>query len=76
MNSNQQIDLRTQPPIKCENCGGQLFREVIVLKKVSRLLTGHSDDTIAPLSTYICDDCGYVNKDLDFREKEKNDDSK
>lgn len=72
MNNNQQIDLRKQPAVRCENCDGQVFREVVVLKKVSRLLTGHSDDTIAPLSTYVCDSCGHFNKDLDYTEKKIN----
>lgn len=67
--NNQQIDLRNQPSIRCENCEGQIFREVVLLKKVSRLLTGHSDDTIAPLSTYMCNNCGHLNSDLDFTEK-------
>jgi predicted nucleic acid-binding Zn ribbon protein len=55
------IDLRDQPTIHCERCGGHYFKEVILLKKVSKLLTGSSEDTLVPFPVYRCDDCGHVN---------------
>jgi len=58
------IDLREQPTIICENCQGEYFKEVVVLKKVSRLLTGSSDDTIVPFPTYMCNSCGHVNEEF------------
>jgi len=66
------IDLREQPTIICENCQGEYFKEVVILKKVSRLLTGASDDSIVPFPTYKCDVCGHVNQDFRlFDEKSK-----
>jgi uncharacterized Zn finger protein len=59
-----QISLKEQPTISCEVCGSEYFKEVTMLKKVSRLLTGSPNDTIVPFPTYMCDSCGYVNKDL------------
>ena len=59
-----QINLKDQPTITCEDCGSKYFKEVTMLKKVSRLLTGGTDDTIVPFPTYMCNDCGYVNVDL------------
>jgi uncharacterized Zn finger protein len=55
------INLRECPTIKCENCGGIYFREVIYLKKVSKIMTGDSEDTTVPFPIYKCDDCGHIN---------------
>lgn len=59
-----QINLKQQPTVVCEECGSQYFKEVTMLKKVSRLLTGAPDDTLVPFPTYMCNSCGFVNKDL------------
>lgn len=55
------IDLRDTPTIKCESCGGVYFREVTLLKKVSKLLTGSSEDTLVPFPIYQCVECKHVN---------------
>ena len=63
------INLKEQKTIKCEKCESKYFKEVTMLKKVPKLLTGSSEDTIVPFPTYMCNDCGHVNKDLQLFEK-------
>ena len=46
------INLKEQQTIKCE--------------KVPKLLTGSHEDTIVPFPTYMCNECGYVNKDFEL----------
>jgi uncharacterized Zn finger protein len=58
------IDLNQQPSVTCENCGGMYFKEVVLIKKVPKLLTGSQNDTIVPFPTYRCDDCGHVNEEF------------
>jgi hypothetical protein len=66
------INLRDQETIKCEACGSIYFREVIYLKKVSRMLTGAPEDTTVPFPIYKCDDCDHINKGFNpFEETEK-----
>ena len=60
------IDLRQQPTVICEECGGHYFKEVVILKKVSKLITGSSEDTLVPFPTYMCNECGHVNEDFDL----------
>ena len=60
------INLREQPTILCEECGSKFFKEVSMLKKVPKLLTGSHEDTIVPFPTYMCNECGYVNKDFEL----------
>jgi uncharacterized Zn finger protein len=70
MESNQpRIDLKEQPTVVCEKCGGQYFKEVTLIKKVSRELTGTDEDTIVPFPTYRCDDCGHVNVEFALFDK-------
>ena len=58
------IDLKQQPTVTCEDCGSKYFKEVVLLKKVPKLLTGSSEDTIVPFPTYMCNSCGFVNEDF------------
>lgn len=58
------INLKEQPTIVCGDCGGMFFKEVSMLKKVSKILTGASEDTIVPFPTYICNKCGHVNEEF------------
>ena len=63
------IDLKQQETITCEKCEGKFFKEVVLIKKVPKLLTGSSEDTLVPFPTYKCDDCGHVNKDFELFDK-------
>ena len=58
------VNLRDSETIKCEKCESIYFREVIYIKKVSKLLTGSAEDTIVPFPTYACRDCGHINDEL------------
>ena len=60
------IDLRQQPTIVCEECGEKFFKEVTMLKKVPKLLTGSPEDTIVPFPTYMCNNCGHVNEEFEL----------
>ena len=65
------INLRDCPTIKCESCGSIYFREVIYLKKVSKIMTGDAEDTTVPFPIYKCDDCGYINEGFNPFEGQK-----
>lgn len=60
------IDLKQQPTIECEECTSKYFKEVILIKKVPKLLTGSGEDTLVPFPTYMCEKCGYVNKEFEL----------
>jgi len=56
------VNLTDCETIKCEKCDSVYFREVIYIKKVSKLLTGSAEDTTVPFPIYKCDECGHINK--------------
>jgi len=60
------IDLKEQPTVECDECKSKFFKEVVLIKKVSKLLTGSSEDTLVPFPTYICNNCGHVNADFEL----------
>jgi len=62
--SKPKINLKEQPTLSCENCKNIYFKEVVLIKKVSKILTGSPDDTLVPFPTYMCQNCGHVNSDL------------
>jgi uncharacterized Zn finger protein len=68
-NPQMKIDLREQPTLMCEKCQSEYFEEVVMIKKVSKLYTGSSEDTIVPFPTYRCADCGHVNEEFKIFEK-------
>jgi uncharacterized Zn finger protein len=65
-NLTPNIDLKKQPTVTCEKCGSMYFKEVTLLKKVSKILLGTPNDTMVPFPTYRCDDCGHINKDFEL----------
>jgi len=60
MDLNPKIKPADMKPMVCANCGGLYFRQVLALNKVSKLLTGEAQDSVIPVPTFRCDDCGYI----------------
>jgi len=60
------IDLKQQLTVECEKCQSKYFKEVVLIKQVSKLMTGSSEDTMVPFPTYMCVECGHVNKDFEL----------
>jgi predicted Zn-ribbon and HTH transcriptional regulator len=73
MNLNPKIKPEDMKPIVCANCGGLYFRQVVAINKVSRLLTGEAQDSIIPVPTFRCDDCGYIPEEFRPIEQSKPD---
>ena len=61
-----QVNLMDSPEITCEACNSPYFRKVTIIKKISKLLTGSTEDQLVPMETYSCDRCGHINKDFDL----------
>lgn len=60
------IDLKQQETVECEKCKSKFFKEVVLIKKVPKLLTGSGEDTLVPFPTYMCVECGHVNTDFEL----------
>ena len=55
------IKLEDAPYITCEKCEGTIFEEKMMIKKISKFMTGTDQDSIVPLQVIACSACGNVN---------------
>jgi hypothetical protein len=58
------FDPKNTTGIKCEKCECETFREVVYIRKASKLLTGQPNDSIIPIPTFQCSSCGHINKEF------------
>ena len=62
------IDLTHAKDIICEKCGNKGFRQSMMLKKLSPLVSPNGQEAIIPVMAFACDSCGHINKE--FQEAE------
>ena len=60
----EQIDFSKTTQIKCESCGGQTFKQTLLLRKMSALIAPGGQETIVPMQVFACEKCGHVNKEF------------
>lgn len=54
-------DVMSSENVVCLKCGCVIFREAVVLKKVSGILMGSADkQVIAPIPVMVCNQCGEI----------------
>jgi predicted nucleic acid-binding Zn ribbon protein len=56
------VNLSDAPYLECEECGGKVFEERMMIKKISRFMTGGDQDSIVPIPVISCAKCGHVNE--------------
>ena len=56
------VNLKDAEDIKCESCDSLVFEEKIMLKKISRFLTGSDRDSISPIPVIVCAKCQHINE--------------
>jgi uncharacterized Zn finger protein len=56
------LDLSTAQDVTCESCGNYTFQEVVLMKKVSALISPTGKEAIVPIPTFSCNACGFINK--------------
>ena len=71
----QQMNLGQQPPrinqdmiknatlVECE-CGGKLFVEKMILKKISPILSPTGKEELFPMNILVCEKCGLMPKSI------------
>ena len=60
----EQIDFSKTTEIKCEACGGQTFKQTLLMRKMSALVSPNGQETIIPMAVFACEKCGHVNKEF------------
>lgn len=56
------IDLSEAKDVTCDNCGNYTFNEVVLMKRVSAIVSPTGKEAIVPIPTFACNACGFINK--------------
>ena len=56
------LDLSNAQDVTCENCGNYTFQEIVLMKRVSALVSPTGKEAIVPIPTFACNACGFINK--------------
>ena len=58
------VDLTHAKTLECEECGCQGFKQTLMLKKLSPLVSPNGQEAIVPVGVFACESCGHVNKEF------------
>ena len=58
------IDLTHATTLECEKCKNKGFRQTMMLKKLSPLISPNGQEAIVPVAAFACDACGHINKEF------------
>ena len=56
------IDLTHATTLECEECGCQGFKQTLILKKLSALMSPSGQEAMIPIQVFACTECSHVNK--------------
>ena len=62
------IDLTHATTLECEKCQCKGFKQTMMLKKLSALVSPTGQEAIIPVAAFACEVCGHINKE--FQEAE------
>ena len=60
----EQIDMSQTTPIKCEKCENQTFKQTLLIRRISALVSPNGQETIVPMAVFACEKCGHVNSEF------------
>jgi predicted nucleic-acid-binding Zn-ribbon protein len=64
MKQNINVDINQTTGVTCDECGGNIFQEGLVIRKASGLLTGTGQSSYVPIPVFSCVKCGHVNNEF------------
>ena len=67
MNDNiniNNVDLTHAKTLKCEKCECLGFKQTLMLKKLSALISPNGQESIVPVAAFACEACGHINKEF------------
>jgi len=58
------VDLSKATTVECESCSNKTFKQTMILKKISAIISPTGQETLVPVGVFACEKCGHVNSDL------------
>ena len=59
------IDVSQTSEMKCDECENNTFKQTMMLRKVSAIVSPNGQETIIPVGVFACEKCGNVNKEFE-----------
>ena len=50
--------------VSCEHCANQTFIGVMMMKRISPIISPTGKEAVVPIQTFACNACGFVNKEF------------
>lgn len=69
--SESRIDISNAESITCDKCGNHTFETVVLIKRISAIMSPTGQEALVPISVFSCNACGWVNKEF-LPTKERN----
>ena len=64
----QTIDMSQTTPVKCDACENQTFKQTLLIRKLSALVSPSGQETVIPIGVFACEKCGHVNTEFEKME--------
>jgi len=62
------LDLSQASDVKCDKCDNDSFKQAILLKRMSALISPSGQEILIPVSAFACEKCEHINDE--FRKME------
>ena len=66
--AQQTVDISQTTPVKCDKCKNQTFKQTLLLRKVSALVSPNGQEQYVPVAVFACEKCGHVNAEFEKME--------
>ncbi len=64
MSTVDNIDLSKTTIVSCESCSGKTFKQTMLLRKMSAIVSPTGQEALVPVAVFACEQCGHVNKEF------------
>ena len=65
-NPGLNVNLSDAEEVVCEKCGSKVFQEKMMIRKLSKFMTGSDRDSITPIPVIVCAECNHINEMFDL----------
>ena len=59
------VDLSQAETLECEKCKCKAFKQSLMLKKLSALISPTGKEALIPVAVFVCEQCGHINKEFE-----------
>ena len=56
------VDLTHAETLECEKCQCKGFKQTLMLKKLSALISPSGQESLVPVTVFACEKCSHINK--------------